>query len=92
MQILHIIITISFTGRVTSGYKIENVDSDPVWTLIGKQTPQIHQTFYPVANNVSISKGDMIVSIFFISFVRSDFNFSIYFFSIMTIIFFILPF
>lgn len=45
-----------------SGYKVQRVGRKDEWTLIGKQDPQLPQMFYPVANNVTLYKGDTVVS------------------------------
>lgn len=52
-------------GRVVSGYKVQRINRKDEWTLIGKQDPQLPQMFYPVANNLTLTKGDTVVSISF---------------------------
>lgn len=56
-----------FVGRVVSGYKVVRTNRKDHWTLIGKQDPQLPQMFYPVANNMTITKGDTVVRILFIN-------------------------
>lgn len=50
-------------GVVNTGYLVRN---DPVvgqqWTEIGRRSPQLPQMFFPVSNNVTIHKGDIIAS------------------------------
>jgi len=50
-------------GVVNSGYLVRN---DQVvgqqWTEIGRRSPQLPQMFYPVSNNITIHKGDIIAS------------------------------
>ena len=55
-------------GRVVSGYKVTRKNSVDEWTLIGKRDPQLPQMFYPVANNMTLSKGDTVVSFCYIIF------------------------
>lgn len=50
------------TGRVVSGYKVTRVNRKDEWKLIGKQDPQLPQMFYPVANNLTLTRGDTVVS------------------------------
>ncbi|XP_063066156.1 peptidyl-glycine alpha-amidating monooxygenase B isoform X3 [Engraulis encrasicolus] len=45
-------------GQVVSGYRIR----DGKWTLIGRQSPQLPQAFYPVANSVSVEYGDTLAA------------------------------
>ncbi|KAI9557290.1 hypothetical protein GHT06_017115 [Daphnia sinensis] len=49
-------------GRVVSGYKVSRVNRRDEWKLIGKQDPQLPQMFYPVANNLTLSKGDTVAA------------------------------
>jgi len=49
-------------GRVVSGYKVQRINRKDEWTLIGKQDPQLPQMFYPVANNLTIRKGDTVAA------------------------------
>lgn len=44
-----------------SGYKVSRVNRKDQWKLIGKQDPQLPQMFYPVANNLTLTKGDTVV-------------------------------
>lgn len=55
-------ITNCFIGRVVSGYKVTRRNNVDEWTLIGKRDPQLPQMFYPVANNITLTKGDTVVS------------------------------
>ncbi|XP_046662518.1 peptidylglycine alpha-hydroxylating monooxygenase-like [Homalodisca vitripennis] len=50
-------------GKVVSGYLV-TTDSRGRhhWTLIGKKDPLLPQMFYPVANQVSISEGDILAA------------------------------
>ncbi|KAG8253051.1 hypothetical protein J6590_044045 [Homalodisca vitripennis] len=52
-----------FLGKVVSGYLV-TTDSRGRhhWTLIGKKDPLLPQMFYPVANQVSISEGDILAA------------------------------
>ena len=52
-----------FTGRVVSGYKVTRDGSKDKWQLIGKKDPQLPQMFYPVDNELTLKKGDNVVSI-----------------------------
>ncbi|XP_062985629.1 peptidyl-glycine alpha-amidating monooxygenase isoform X4 [Elgaria multicarinata webbii] len=45
-------------GKVVSGYRIR----DGQWTLIGRQSPQLPQAFYPVENPVEIKYGDTLAA------------------------------
>ncbi|KAM6902478.1 peptidyl-glycine alpha-amidating monooxygenase B [Xenentodon cancila] len=43
-------------GRVVSGYRIRNGK----WTLIGRQSPQLPQAFYPANKDVALQYGDTV--------------------------------
>ncbi|XP_067320625.1 peptidyl-glycine alpha-amidating monooxygenase isoform X3 [Anolis sagrei] len=45
-------------GQVVSGYRVR----DDQWTLIGRQSPQLPQAFYPVENPVEIKYGDTLAA------------------------------
>ncbi|XP_044876749.1 peptidyl-glycine alpha-amidating monooxygenase isoform X6 [Mauremys mutica] len=45
-------------GKVVSGYRVRNGQ----WTLIGRQSPQLPQAFYPVEHLVDISFGDTLAA------------------------------
>ncbi|KAK2888647.1 peptidyl-glycine alpha-amidating monooxygenase B isoform X2 [Channa argus] len=45
-------------GKVVSGYRIR----DGKWTLIGRQSPQLPQAFYPANKEVSVKYGDTIAA------------------------------
>ncbi|XP_060091621.1 peptidyl-glycine alpha-amidating monooxygenase isoform X3 [Heteronotia binoei] len=45
-------------GQVVSGYRIR----DGQWTLIGRQSPQLPQAFYPVENPVEVKYGDTLAA------------------------------
>ncbi|XP_069082230.1 peptidyl-glycine alpha-amidating monooxygenase isoform X2 [Pleurodeles waltl] len=45
-------------GKVVSGYRIR----DGEWTLIGRQSPQLPQAFYPVAHHLDVSSGDTLAA------------------------------
>lgn len=45
-------------GKVVSGYRIR----DGKWTLIGRQSPQLPQAFYPANKQVNIKYGDTIAA------------------------------
>ncbi|XP_066470900.1 peptidyl-glycine alpha-amidating monooxygenase isoform X4 [Tiliqua scincoides] len=45
-------------GKVVSGYRVR----DGQWTLIGRQSPQLPQAFYPVENPVEIKYGDILAA------------------------------
>ncbi|XP_054345023.1 peptidyl-glycine alpha-amidating monooxygenase isoform X12 [Pongo pygmaeus] len=45
-------------GKVVSGYRVRNGQ----WTLIGRQSPQLPQAFYPVEHPVDISFGDLLAA------------------------------
>ncbi|XP_008112175.1 peptidyl-glycine alpha-amidating monooxygenase isoform X3 [Anolis carolinensis] len=45
-------------GQVVSGYRVR----DDKWTLIGRQSPQLPQAFYPVENPVEIKYGDTLAA------------------------------
>jgi len=49
-------------GRVVSGYKVTRRNRVDEWTLIGKRDPQLPQMFYPVANNMTLTKGDTVAA------------------------------
>nr|CAG4648544.1 EOG090X0318 [Polyphemus pediculus] len=49
-------------GRVVSGYKVVRKNQKDEWTLIGKQDPQLPQMFYPVQENMTITKGDTVAA------------------------------
>ncbi len=51
-------------GKMVSGWKVVEDASSGInsWTLIGEHDPMQPQMFYPVANNVTLARGDMIVS------------------------------
>jgi len=52
-------------GRVVSGYRVRrNNKGQDEWTLIGKKNPMRPQMFYPVENNMTVTKGDKLVSVF----------------------------
>ena len=44
---------------------MSRVNRKDEWKLIGKQDPQLPQMFYPVANNLTLSKGDTVVRLNF---------------------------
>ncbi|CAD6219995.1 GSCOCG00011539001-RA-CDS [Cotesia congregata] len=46
-------------GKVVSGYV---VDKDNKWIELGKRDPLTPQMFYPVHNNVTITKGDILAA------------------------------
>ncbi|ODN06475.1 Peptidylglycine alpha-hydroxylating monooxygenase [Orchesella cincta] len=50
-------------GRVVSGYRVRRdhrgIDE---WTLIGKKNPMKPQMFYPVSNNLTVVKGDVLAA------------------------------
>ncbi|XP_054277712.1 peptidylglycine alpha-hydroxylating monooxygenase-like isoform X2 [Macrosteles quadrilineatus] len=50
-------------GKAVSGYLV-TTDSQGQhhWTLIGKKSPQLPQMFYPVANTVTVSEGDILAA------------------------------
>ncbi|XP_038257323.1 peptidyl-glycine alpha-amidating monooxygenase isoform X11 [Dermochelys coriacea] len=45
-------------GKVVSGYRVRNGQ----WTLIGRQSPQLPQAFYPVEHPVDINFGDTLAA------------------------------
>ncbi|XP_004420398.1 PREDICTED: peptidyl-glycine alpha-amidating monooxygenase isoform X8 [Ceratotherium simum simum] len=45
-------------GKVVSGYRVRNGR----WTLIGRQSPQLPQAFYPVEHPVDVSFGDILAA------------------------------
>lgn len=45
-------------GKVVSGYRIRNGQ----WTLIGRQSPQLPQAFYPVSNELDLKYGDTLAA------------------------------
>ncbi|XP_034566302.1 peptidyl-glycine alpha-amidating monooxygenase B isoform X2 [Notolabrus celidotus] len=45
-------------GKVVSGYRIR----DGEWTLIGRQSPQLPQAFYPVDSDLSVKYGDTVAA------------------------------
>lgn len=53
-------------GKVNSGYLVRNDpiigDADQTWTEIGRRSPQLPQMFYPVGQNMTIQKGDILAA------------------------------
>ncbi|XP_037386020.1 peptidyl-glycine alpha-amidating monooxygenase isoform X14 [Talpa occidentalis] len=45
-------------GKVVSGYRVRNGQ----WSLIGRQSPQLPQAFYPVEHPVDVSFGDILAA------------------------------
>ncbi|XP_029421780.1 peptidyl-glycine alpha-amidating monooxygenase isoform X22 [Nannospalax galili] len=45
-------------GKVVSGYRVRNGQ----WTLIGRQSPQLPQAFYPVEHPVDVTFGDILAA------------------------------
>ncbi|XP_057674520.1 peptidylglycine alpha-amidating monooxygenase isoform X2 [Corythoichthys intestinalis] len=45
-------------GKVVSGYRIRNGE----WTLIGRQSPQLPQAFYPANHDVDVQYGDTLAA------------------------------
>lgn len=45
-------------GKVVSGYRVR----DGKWTLIGRQSPQLPQAFYPANKNVDVKRGDTLAA------------------------------
>ncbi|XP_062409751.1 peptidyl-glycine alpha-amidating monooxygenase B isoform X2 [Sardina pilchardus] len=45
-------------GQVVSGYRVR----DGKWTLIGRQSPQLPQAFYPVSNSIAVEYGDTLAA------------------------------
>lgn len=52
------------TGKVVSGYLVTSDSKGRNhWTLLGKKDPMLPQMFYPMVNEVTVSQGDVLVSI-----------------------------
>lgn len=47
---------------VNSGYLVENNNGKQKWTEIGRRSPQLPQMFFPVSNEVSVKKGDVLAA------------------------------
>ncbi|XP_060752692.1 peptidyl-glycine alpha-amidating monooxygenase isoform X2 [Tachysurus vachellii] len=45
-------------GKVVSGYRVRNGQ----WTLIGRQSPQLPQAFYPASNAIDVRYGDILAA------------------------------
>lgn len=45
-------------GQVVSGYRVRNGK----WTLIGRQSPQLPQAFYPASNSIKVENGDTLAA------------------------------
>ncbi|XP_077593276.1 peptidyl-glycine alpha-amidating monooxygenase B isoform X2 [Stigmatopora nigra] len=45
-------------GKVVSGYRVRNGE----WTLIGRQSPQLPQAFYPANHDVDVQYGDTLAA------------------------------
>ncbi|XP_014322416.1 peptidyl-glycine alpha-amidating monooxygenase isoform X7 [Myotis lucifugus] len=45
-------------GKVVSGYRVRNGQ----WALVGRQSPQLPQAFYPVEHPVDVSFGDILAA------------------------------
>ncbi|XP_009950139.1 PREDICTED: peptidyl-glycine alpha-amidating monooxygenase isoform X3 [Leptosomus discolor] len=45
-------------GKVVSGYRVRNGQ----WTLIGRQSPQLPQAFYPIEHPVDVSYDDILAA------------------------------
>lgn len=45
-------------GKVVSGYRVRNGQ----WTLIGRQSPQLPQAFYPAEHPVDVNFGDILAA------------------------------
>ncbi|KAG9353787.1 hypothetical protein JZ751_011911 [Albula glossodonta] len=45
-------------GKVVTGYRVR----DGKWTLIGRQSPQLPQAFYPASNQMDIRYGDKLAA------------------------------
>ncbi|XP_073401914.1 peptidyl-glycine alpha-amidating monooxygenase isoform X3 [Dendrobates tinctorius] len=45
-------------GQVVSGYRIRNGK----WSLIGRQSPQLPQAFYPVEDSIDVRPGDILAA------------------------------
>lgn len=46
---------------MVSGYKVTRKGFSDEWELIGKKDPQLPQMFYPVASDLTLTKGDTVV-------------------------------
>ena len=46
---------------MVSGWKVQYKDGGYQWTLIGKMNPQLPQMFYPVLEDITLTKGDIVV-------------------------------
>ncbi|CAK9296121.1 unnamed protein product [Gordionus sp. m RMFG-2023] len=46
-------------GKMVSGYVIKNGNG---WIRLGEKSPQLEQMFYPVENNVTIEKNDIVAA------------------------------
>lgn len=44
-----------------SGWKVQYKNGGYQWTLIGKMNPQLPQMFYPVLDDITLTKGDIVV-------------------------------
>ncbi|KAF0306544.1 Peptidylglycine alpha-hydroxylating monooxygenase [Amphibalanus amphitrite] len=49
-------------GTVVSGWKVQYKDGEYKWTLIGKMDPQLPQMFYPVLDDITLTKGDIVAA------------------------------
>ncbi|XP_037082145.1 peptidylglycine alpha-hydroxylating monooxygenase-like [Pollicipes pollicipes] len=49
-------------GEVVSGWRVRYAGGQYQWTLIGKMNPQLPQMFYPVLDNVTLSRGDVVAA------------------------------
>ncbi|XP_037080652.1 peptidylglycine alpha-hydroxylating monooxygenase-like isoform X3 [Pollicipes pollicipes] len=49
-------------GEVVSGWKVQPKDGGYQWTLIGKMNPQLPQMFYPVLDDITLTKGDIVAA------------------------------
>ena len=45
-------------GVLISGYRVKGPWFDPFWTLIGRMSPKLEQTFYPVTSDIIIEPSD----------------------------------
>ncbi|TNM92459.1 hypothetical protein fugu_019471 [Takifugu bimaculatus] len=45
-------------GKVVTGYRVRNGE----WTLIGRQSPQLPQAFYPTNKDVNVKYGDTVAA------------------------------
>uniref|UniRef100_A0A674NYW0 Peptidylglycine alpha-amidating monooxygenase n=1 Tax=Takifugu rubripes TaxID=31033 RepID=A0A674NYW0_TAKRU len=45
-------------GKVVTGYRVRNGE----WTLIGRQSPQLPQAFYPTNKDVNVQYGDTVAA------------------------------